>query len=617
MDMLKVTNETILTAGPTITYKEVNNTADAVLTGWNHHMSDYTDKFEKTFAEYIGSKFAFTTSSCTGALHLSMLGMGIGPGDEVIVPETTWIATAAAPVYAGATPVFADIDPETWVLDPAKVERLITKKTKAIIPVQLYGNVVDMDPLNAIAKKYNISVMEDAAPSIGTMYKGKKTGNLGRAGAFSFQGAKALVTGEGGMFVTSDEKLFERTKYIWNQCRDTRPFRTLCTLEIGWKYKMSNVLAALGLAQTERTEEIVEKKRQLFRWYKERLEDIDFISFNVERPNTRNIYWMSCIVLSKKSPVQRNDLIAKLKERNIDSRPFFYPISSFPMFNQDLSKQNPVAYDVPQRGINLPSGFERTEEEVDYICAHIREICDVKSSNKVSMSQPTGWMAYRDMVQDKLKEVKNAKPADIDKYCLPVGNKSGFNGRLRPITASTLENSAEIKLLADWRESVLYWWPEKHKVTAEGTKKWADNALMKMADRVLFFVEDEKKKPVGHVGLYRFNYHEKYCEIDNIIRGDDKAPKGTMFEACKTLLNWAFKDLGIETAYLRVASDNERAIKLYEKLGYKEIQRFPLMHVTDKGVEKWVDVIGSPYQEIKRYYVTMKLPKSIWEKVNA
>lgn len=604
------TSELILTAGPSITHKEIEYALDAVKNGWNLKMSDYLNRFIAVFSEYIGVKYALPTSSCTGALHLSLLGLGVGRGDEVIVPETTWIATASAVTYTGAIPVFADIDPATWVLDPEKVERNITKRTKAIIPVHLYGGPVDMDPLKAVAQKYGLKILEDAAPSIGTIYKGMKTGSIGTAGTFSFQGAKALVTGEGGMITTSDEDFYNKTKFIWSQCRDTRPGRSLCTVAIGYKYNMSNLTASLGTAQTERAEEIVARKRQIFSWYKERLGDIDKIVMNVERPDTRNIYWMTSIVLGKDAGIERDAFRDKMLERNIDTRSFFHPISSFPMFSEK-SKENPAAYDVPLRGINLPSGHERTEEEIDYICAHIRDILDVKSPNKVSVKQPWGWLEFRDNVNNLLAEYKSAGSNEIEKYCLQL---EAGRGRLRPVTRDSIDSPEEMRLLSVWREKVLYWFPATFKVTEEGTKKWAENGLYKLKDRILFYVDDASGRPRGHVGLYRFNYKEKFCELDNIVKGEDNAPKGIMTQACNTLLKWAFETAGIETAYLGVASDNERAIKLYERLGFREIKRIPLMKIQEAGGTRWIEAIGNAYYEVKRYNVTMKITKGEWGK---
>lgn len=611
--MLRITERLILTAGPSITSKEVEYVNDAVQHGWNSKHSDYIFKFEEAFAKYVGVKYAMATSSCTGALHLALLSMGIGPGDEVIVPDTTWIATASAVCYVGATPVFADIEPDTWVLDPQRLEPLITSKTKLIIPVHLYGQAVDMEPLWALAEKYNLDILEDAAPSIGTEYKGRKTGSLGRAAVFSFQGAKALVTGEGGILVSNDKSLMNRARFLGDHGRD--PSRVLYNSEIGYKYKMSNITAALGLAQTERAEEIVERKIQIFRWYKERLGDVPGISLNVERPGTRNIYWMSSIVLDDAVPISRDDFIKKLKERNIDSRPFFYPVSSFPMFNGSPA-HNPVAYKIPLRGINLPSGHERTEEEVDYICAHIMDILDTKPSRQATpnrgTTQPHGWLSRRDFITGKLKEYKNARRAHLADYSIQMHDSQKEAGQLVPVTAEMIDDEALIQKLADWREIAQAWYPSQFRVTPEGTRRWLDKQVIHTDDRILFIVENERQTPIGHVGLFRFHYIEKYCELDNIVRGEYDLLPGAMTFACRSLLDWTFATLDMETVYLRVVSDNEKAIKLYERLGFAEIQRTPLMKVEEENTVRWIDVIGQPYFVVERYFVTMKLTRADW-----
>lgn len=603
--MMKITDQLILTAGPTISHKEIEYVTDAVINGWNFHHSDYIKKFEDTFAEYIGVKYAMATSSCTGALHLALLSLGVGQGDEVIVPEITWIATVSAVKYVGATPVFADIEPDTWVMDPESVAKLITPKTKVIIPVHLYGHPVDMDPLWDLADKRGIHILEDAAPSIGAEYKGKKTGNLGQVAAFSFQGAKALVTGEGGMLVSNDKNLMDRARFLGDHGRD--PNRALYNIEIGYKYKMSNLQAALGLGQIQRAEEIVAKKKQIFRWYEQRLKDVSEITLNVERPLTRSIFWMSSLVLSKSVAMTRDDFMKKMKERNIDTRPFFYPISSFPMF-KGLSVNNPVSYDIPFRAVNLPSGHERTEEEIDYICAHIRDILAAKLT-KVSVSQPTGWIGYRDKVNNTLKDFKTSARDDVDALCLPIIANGAPQGRLRPVTFDALQNKETVQLLGEWRSASQQWFPAQFPVTFDGTKKWLENQVLKTNDRILFMAEDNPGAVFGHVGLFRFDYKKESCELDNIIRGKEQILPGGMLLACKTLVTWAFNSLRIKVIYLRVASDNRKALKLYEKIGFREIQRTPLMKVVDRDLIRWIDVIGQPYYEVERYFVTMKLER--------
>lgn len=362
----------ILTAGPSITQKEIDYVNDAVRNGWNEHWGDYIKKFEKSFAEYIGVKHALTTSSCTGALHLSLVALSIGKGDEVIVPDISWVATASVIRYVDAEPVFADVLQDSWCIDPKSIEKRITKKTKAIIPVHLYGQPADMQEILHIAKKNNLKVIEDAAPSIGAEYHGKRVGNFGDIAAFSFQGAKLMVTGEGGMVVTDNTELFEIVKHYSEHGRASTGFEIS---DIGFKYKMSNIQAALGLAQLERADELIAKKVQLYEWYSAGLRDIEGIMLN--KSNTemeKSIYWMTSIILNKNFGVSRDELMNKLRERKIDSRPLFPQMSSFRMFK---SYDNPMAYHIANNGINLPSGHERTQEEVSYICKSIKDILNV------------------------------------------------------------------------------------------------------------------------------------------------------------------------------------------------------------------------------------------------
>lgn len=601
---LAISKNLILTAGPAIDYREVEYAADAALNGWNHHHSDYLKRFENLFKNYVGVNHGFATSSCTGALHLALKAKGIGPGDEVIVPETSWIATAAAVVYTGATPIFADIEADTWVLDSNRIERYITPRTKAIIPVHLYGQPVNMEPIWAVAEKYGLFILEDAAPSIGSIYKGKKTGSLGHAAAFSFQGAKAVVTGEGGFFLTNDEELQKRAWFINDHGRD--PNRALYNIEIGHKYKMSNIQAAIGLAQMEKIEDIVAQKRQIFSWYQDRLGDIEELSLNVEKADTRNIFWMSSIVLDSRLNFTRDEFMKELKARNVDSRPMFYPMSSFPMFNSAEST-NPVAYSVPLRGINLPSGHDRTEEEIDYVCAHIRDLLG-KGIGKTSLIQPYGKVAHQDKVERFIEDTKN--PELVEQNTIELFDEKGnLAGYLKPLTYLTASSSEQVKLLASWREKIQSWFPSQFKVTEEGTKRWVENGIINLKDRVLYWVLDFEKKPIGHVGLFRFNHTERYCELDNIVRGVDNASPGIIRLACEALVDLCKNKLDQNDIYLRVFSDNEKALRLYNKMGFKEIQRSPLRKIVEGDTVKWLDVIKSPYEEVSRYFVTMKLEK--------
>jgi perosamine synthetase len=359
----------IQTAGPSIGQREIDYVLDAVKNGWYENWNGYLNKFEKKFAEFIGTKHAIPTSSCTGALHLSLAALGIKKGDEVIVPDTSWIATAAVVTYVQAKPIFVDIDSESFTINPEKIEDAITKNTKAIMPVHLYGHPANMDPINEIADEHNLFVIEDAAPSIGAEYKQRKTGTLGDISGFSFQGAKLMVTGEGGMLLTNDDKLFDKAASLANQGRD--PIIPFKINEIGLKYKMSNLQAALGLAQLERINELIDKKREIYNWYFSRLSDIPGIQISIEKDWAHSIHWMTSIILSNDLSIKRDDLQSKLLTKGIDSRPLFPPMSSFPMFKK---MHNPVSEFVGKRGINLPCPLNLTETQVNYVCDELIKI---------------------------------------------------------------------------------------------------------------------------------------------------------------------------------------------------------------------------------------------------
>ena len=360
----------ILTAGPSVSPREVSYVADAAAYGWNFHHSDYLTRFEHDFADFVGSKYAMATSSCTGSLHLALLALGIGPGDEVLVPEVTWVASGSAVRYVGAKPIFVDVDPLTWTIDPMAISKLVNSRTKAIIPVHLYGYAADMTPILEIAKQFHLFVVEDAAPAIGTLFGSKSVGTFGQFGCFSFQGAKLLVTGEGGMLVSDDDDLFAKARKLQDHGRKPGTF---WIEELGYKYKMNNITAAFGLAQLERAQNQIARKRRLNAWYREGLEDLEYIHFQEEASNTRSICWMSSFTLDENSKVSRDQLISELKNRGIDSRPVFPAISQYPIwgYSPDIQK---VAKSIGDNGINLPSGVSLSRSSVNYVINSIREI---------------------------------------------------------------------------------------------------------------------------------------------------------------------------------------------------------------------------------------------------
>jgi Predicted pyridoxal phosphate-dependent enzyme apparently involved in regulation of cell wall biogenesis len=359
-------------AGPSITQKEIDYVTDAVKTGWFGGAYAYHQRFEEAAAARFGRRFAIALPSCTSGLHLALAGLGIGPGDEVIVPELTWIATAAPISYVGATPVFADVDAESWCLDSAAFERAITPRTKAAIVVDLYGNMPDWGAIEAVAARHGIALIEDSAEAIGSRYRERPAGSFGAASVFSFHGSKTLTTGEGGMLLTDDEALLRRWLTLRNHgCApgDIMFFNE----EVGFKYRMSGMQAALGLAQLERLDELIVRKREIFGWYRDRLSGVAEVSLNNEASDVFNTYWMVTVLAGRDLGVNKETLIPRLRERGVDVRPFFYPLSAIPAYRDHPSAtaaraRNPNAYDISPRGVNLPSGYNMTPALVGQVC---------------------------------------------------------------------------------------------------------------------------------------------------------------------------------------------------------------------------------------------------------
>lgn len=364
-------------AGPSITDKELAYVHEAVRDGWYEHANDFILRFEQAFAEYLGVRHAVSLPSATSAIHLSLAALGIGPGDEVIVPESTWIATAAPISYVGARPVFADVDALTWCLDARSFEASITQRTKAVIPVDLYGGVPDMDAIREVATRHGIAVIEDAAEAIGSEYRGERAGSFGDTGVFSFHGSKTLTTGEGGMLVTDRDDIHERALVLRDHGR--LPGDTLFrNAEVAFKYKMSSMQAALGLAQLERIDELVDGKRTIFDWYRRELADVGGLSLNHEPEGTRNSYWMVTVIVDPGYDRSKEEIIAHLRKSGVDCRPFFYPLSSLPAYRDlpdapEATDRNPTAYRLSNTGVNLPSALRLSEEDVVTACAALRE----------------------------------------------------------------------------------------------------------------------------------------------------------------------------------------------------------------------------------------------------
>lgn len=373
-----LTMNTIPVAGPWITQKEVDYVADAAANAWYENANMYHDRFEKAMADYLSVRHAVALNSCTAAIHLALAALGVGSGDEVIVPDITWIASAAPISYVGATPVFADVEADTWCLSAESFRQCITDRTRAVIIVDLYGGMGDMDRIIEIARRHDIAVIEDAAEAVGSEYGGRRAGGFGDVGVFSFHGSKTMTTGEGGMLVTNREDLLERVLFLRDHGRpvgDTMFSNT----EVAFKYKMSSMQAAIGLAQAERLGELIPRKREIFDWYRGELGDVDGLALNAEGPNVTNSYWMVTAILDERFGLHKEQVIARMKDCGVSCRPFFSPLSSLVAYEGSdqagqARQRNSTSYRLAPRGVNLPSGFNMTADTVRVVCGALKDI---------------------------------------------------------------------------------------------------------------------------------------------------------------------------------------------------------------------------------------------------
>lgn len=359
---------------PSITDLEVAFAADATRIAWGERAYEYVIKFQNAFQDHLGVKYAMATSSCTGALHLGFAAMGLGSDDEVILADTNWIASAAPITYLGAKPVFVDIDPNSWCIDPEQVERAITQRTKAILAVHLYGNLCDMDSLLKLGERYGIPVIEDTAEAIGAVYHGKRAGSMGYFSTFSFHGSKTMSTGEGGMLLTNDADLFDRIVTLANHGRSRRETRQFWPERIGYKYRMSDIQAAIGCAQLQRVDELVSRKREILHFYRSRLSQYSCLSLNVEPEGCLLGAWMPTVEFSVDSSIHRDDLNAAFERANIDARGVFYPLSGLDMFGG--TPANPRAQSLCERAVNLPSFHDISNEQLERVARVIMDVAN-------------------------------------------------------------------------------------------------------------------------------------------------------------------------------------------------------------------------------------------------
>ena len=351
---------------------------ECISTGWISSSGRFIKEFEEKFAEYCGAKYAVCTSNGTVALHLAIVSAGIGKGDEVIIPDFTMIATAFAVCYTGAVPVFIDACHDNWNIDVTKIEEKITARTKAIIPVSIFGHPCEMDELKALAKKYDLIIIEDAAESHGAEYKGIKLGSIADLTAFSFFANKNVTTGEGGAVVTNSEDLYRNAQYYKNLCFPLNSRRSYSHDDIGFNYRMSNIHAAIGLAQVEKADYYKSLRIRNHNIYVRNLNDIQGIRFQQSKDYVTNVYWMNSIIIdSSEYGKSRDQLICYLNDNGIDTRLLFkgmHTQKSLIKFGCDCSGLYPITNLLSENGFYLPSASNLAEDDIKFICGLIREL---------------------------------------------------------------------------------------------------------------------------------------------------------------------------------------------------------------------------------------------------
>lgn len=362
---------------PLLAGNEIKYVMDAVSTGWISSSGSYVTEFENVFSSYCGVKYGIAVCNGTVALHLALVSLGIGPGDEVIIPAFTMIATAFAVCYTGAKPVFIDADKKTWNIDVKKIEEKITNKTKAIIPVHIFGNPCDMDKVCSIAKKHNLYIVEDAAEAHGAEYWGRKVGSFSDIASFSFFANKNITTGEGGMVVTDDIGYDEKCRYYKNMCFPVNGPRNYEHSDIGFNYRMSNIHAALGLAQVEKADEYKRMRIKNAELYKEMLSDCDGVIFQEDEQNSLNVHWMNAIIIDRERYGHTKDeVINYLRQKEIDTRLLFKSMSrqvSLQRYGCDCSGVYEVTDWLSDNGFYLPSASSLKKSNIEYICEKIKE----------------------------------------------------------------------------------------------------------------------------------------------------------------------------------------------------------------------------------------------------
>jgi perosamine synthetase len=368
----------IRSIAPSISEAEIALVTEAVTEGWFDQMSKHLDLFVSEFSAFCGVPFCLPVSHGTDAIHLALLIAGVQPGDEVIVPDLTWVASASPVLHIGATPVLVDIDAATWCIDVDAFARAITPKTKAVICVDLFGGMPDYQSILPLAEQHGIVVIEDAAEGIGSYYQGKAAGALGHIGVYSFNATKLIMGGQGGMLVTQNQQWYLQAKRLSHHGIDmAQSGKYYWSNQLGFNYNWCNINAALALAQLRRIDELIAFKRQLFNWYQQELADCQWLQLNAEPSGVQNCYWITCAVLDARLGLNKEQVKLLCEPYNVDVRPFFYPLSAMPPFtasNPTAAAVNTVSYQLESRTICLPSGYDLTHQDVQYVCRLLKHL---------------------------------------------------------------------------------------------------------------------------------------------------------------------------------------------------------------------------------------------------
>ena len=359
---------------PLLTEEDFASVMEALRSGWISGAGPHIEAFELRWAAYCGRKFGVALANGTVALQVAVALLDLRPGDEVILPTFTIISCALPIILAGARPVLVDADPRTWAMDVTQVEAKITQRTRAIMPVHIYGHPVDMDPLMELAQRHGIAVIEDAAEAHGAEYRGRRIGSFGLSSCFSFYANKLVTTGEGGMLLVDDDALAERARRLRNLAFE--PGRRFVHAELGFNFRLTNMQAALGLAQIERMDDIVARKRRMGQAYTDRLCEVEGLELQVQQPWARSVYWMYGVVLREDTGLDASEFARRLTERGIETRPFFFGMHEQPVLRERglfQGESYPVAERIARQGLYLPSGLALTEEQIEQVCKAVRE----------------------------------------------------------------------------------------------------------------------------------------------------------------------------------------------------------------------------------------------------